>query len=61
MEALSDGVDVVHVVTPDADAMVLIPVAHAAPVPVLYQEPDTLHYMPELAIYYERLGGARVR
>ncbi|HLL77060.1 MAG TPA: glycosyltransferase [Pyrinomonadaceae bacterium] len=46
--------DVVHVITPDPSAMVLIEAAHAAGVPVMYQEVGTPFDPPEYEAYYEQ-------
>ena len=47
---------VVHVITPDPAAMAMIRGAHAARIPVLYQELGTPDYLPELNLYYEQLA-----
>lgn len=49
------GADVVHVVTPDPAAMAMIRGAHAARIPVLYQELGTPDFLPELKFYYQQL------
>jgi glycosyltransferase involved in cell wall biosynthesis len=50
------GADVVHVVTPDPAAMAMIRAAHAARIPVLYQELGTPDFLPELELYYGMLA-----
>ena len=44
--------DIVHVVTPDPGAMVLIRAAHAAGLPVLYQELGIPYHPPDFAFSY---------
>ncbi|HEX8499781.1 MAG TPA: glycosyltransferase family 4 protein [Pyrinomonadaceae bacterium] len=46
--------DVVHVITPDAGAVMLIRAAHAAGVPVIYQEVGTPFHPPGFEEVYER-------
>jgi len=48
--------DVIHVMTPDPAVMAMIRAAHAAGIPVLYHELGTPDFLPELAMYYQRLG-----
>ena len=48
--------DVVHTMTPDPAVFAMIRGAHAAGVPVLYQELGTADFLPELAVYYEQLA-----
>jgi hypothetical protein len=43
----------IHVLTPDPGAAVMIRAGFAAHVPVFYQELGTPHYLPELDIHYE--------
>jgi glycosyltransferase involved in cell wall biosynthesis len=43
----------IHVLTPDPGAAVMIRAGFAADVPVFYQELGTPHYLPELGIHYE--------
>src|SRR5207248_1642526 len=43
----------IHVLTPDPGAAVMIRAGFAADVPVFYQELGTPHYLPELDIHYE--------
>ncbi|MBV8855371.1 MAG: glycosyltransferase [Acidobacteria bacterium] len=45
--------DLVHVVTPDPGAMALIRAAHAAGVPVLYQELGIPYHPPDFAFSYQ--------
>ncbi len=45
--------DIVHVVTPDSGAMVFIRAAHAARIPVLYQELGIPYHPPDFAFSYE--------
>lgn len=45
--------DVIHVVTPDPGAMALIRAAHAAGVPVLYQELGIPYHPPDFAFSYQ--------
>jgi glycosyltransferase involved in cell wall biosynthesis len=47
--------DVIHVMTPDPAVMAMIRAAHAAGIPVLYQELGTPEFLPELHFYYELL------
>lgn len=46
--------DVVHVITPDPSAMVLIRAAHESGIPVLYQELGTPYQPPAFAAYYQQ-------
>lgn len=46
------GADVVHVMTPDPGAMVLIRAAHDAGLPVLYQELGIPYHPPDFAFSY---------
>jgi glycosyltransferase involved in cell wall biosynthesis len=46
--------DVVHVVTPDSGAMVMIRGAHAAGIPVIYQELGIPYHPPDFEAYYEQ-------
>jgi glycosyltransferase involved in cell wall biosynthesis len=48
--------DLIHVVTPDPGAAMIVRAGCAAGTPVLYQELGTPHYMPELEIHYERFA-----
>src|SRR5687767_11613794 len=48
--------DLIHVVTPDPGAAMMIRAGHAVAIPVLYQELGTPYFMPELAIHYERFS-----
>lgn len=50
--------DIVHVVTPDPASVAIIRGAHAANVPVLYQELGTADFLPDLDFYYGHLGAA---
>src|SRR5215212_6752140 len=45
--------DLIHVMTPDPGAAVMIRAGAAAGIPVLYQELGTPHYLPELEIPYK--------
>ena len=45
--------DLIHVMTPDPGAAVLIRAGCAAGIPVLYQELGSPYYLPELEIHYE--------
>jgi glycosyltransferase involved in cell wall biosynthesis len=49
------GAELVHVVTPDPAAIAMIRAAHAARMPVLYQELGTPDFLPELAFYYDQV------
>ncbi len=49
------GADCVHIVTPDPASMTLIRAAHAAKIPVMYQELGTPDFLPELNFYYDEL------
>ena len=46
--------DVVHVMTPDPGAMVMISAAHAAGIPVLYQEVGIPYHPPSYESYYQQ-------
>src|SRR5205823_4071899 len=46
--------DVVHVLTPDPGGKVLISAAHAAGIPVVYQEVGIPYHPPNYESYYER-------
>jgi glycosyltransferase involved in cell wall biosynthesis len=46
-------VDLVHVITPDPSAMVIIRAAHAEGVPVIYQELGTPYHPPDYESYYK--------
>lgn len=46
--------DIVHVVTPDSGAMVMIRAAHAAAIPVIYQELGIPYHPPAFESYYEQ-------
>lgn len=48
------GANLAHAITPDPGAMVMISAAHAARVPVLYQEVGTPYHPPEYEKYYEQ-------
>lgn len=48
------GVDLVHVITPDPSAMVIIRAAHAEGIPVIYQELGTPYHPPDYESYYEQ-------
>jgi glycosyltransferase involved in cell wall biosynthesis len=48
--------DLIHVVTPDPGAAMMVRAGCAAGIPVLYQELGTPHYLPELEIHYERFA-----
>jgi glycosyltransferase involved in cell wall biosynthesis len=50
--------DVVHVLTPDPNAMVLIRAAHAAGLPVIYQELGTPYHPPAFEFYYQQFTSA---
>jgi glycosyltransferase involved in cell wall biosynthesis len=50
------GADLIHVVTPDTAAALMIRAGRAAKIPVLYQELGTPHFLPELAVHYERFA-----
>ena len=47
--------DLIHVMTPNPGAAVMIRAGHAAGIPVLYQELGN-HHLPALAIHYEQLA-----
>ena len=46
--------DLVHVITPDPNAMVMIHAAHDAGIPVLYQEVGTPYHPPGFEAYYKQ-------
>ena len=46
--------DIVHVVTPDSGAMVMIRAAHAAGIPVIYQELGIPYHPPDFESYYQQ-------
>lgn len=46
--------DIVHVVTPDSGAMVMIRAAHAAGIPIIYQELGIPYHPPDFEAYYEQ-------
>ena len=48
--------DLLHVLTPDPGAAVMIRAGAAAGIPVLYQELGTPHYLPELETHYKRFA-----
>lgn len=48
--------DVVHVMTPDLNAMVMIRASHAAGVPVLYQELGIPYHPPGYESYYDHFS-----
>jgi glycosyltransferase involved in cell wall biosynthesis len=48
------GADVIHVMTPDPSAMVLISAGHEANIPVLYHELGTPFQPPAFEFYYKR-------
>jgi glycosyltransferase involved in cell wall biosynthesis len=48
--------DLIHVLTPDPGAALMIRAGAAAGIPVLYQELGTPHYLPELEIHYQRFS-----
>jgi glycosyltransferase involved in cell wall biosynthesis len=50
------GADIVHAMTPDPAVIAMIHAAHAAGIPVLYQELGTADFLPGLGVYYERLA-----
>jgi glycosyltransferase involved in cell wall biosynthesis len=50
--------DVVHVMTPDPSAVVMIKAARASGIPVLYQELGTPYHPPAFAAYYEEFVSA---
>jgi len=47
--------DLLHVITPDTGAEMMIRAAHELRIPVIYQELGTPQYLPMLDIYYRRL------
>jgi len=48
------GADIIHVLTPDPGGMVLIRAAHAAGIPVMYQEVGIPYHPPAYESYYEQ-------
>jgi glycosyltransferase involved in cell wall biosynthesis len=52
------GADLVHIVGSDLGAMVLIPAAHQASLPVLLHELGTADHLPELRLHYTSLRRA---
>ena len=48
------GADIIHVMTPDPSAMVMIRAAHAAGIPVIYQELGKPFHPPKFEAYYEQ-------
>jgi glycosyltransferase involved in cell wall biosynthesis len=48
----ASGADVIHVITPDPGAMVLIRAGHDAGIPVIYQEVGTPYHPPDFEAYY---------
>lgn len=54
----SSAADLIHVVTPDPNAMVFIRAAHAAGLPVIYQELGTPYHPPAFEFYYEQFTSA---
>ncbi len=46
--------DIVHVVTPDTGAMMMIKAAHDAGIPVIYQEVGIPYHPPDFESYYEQ-------
>jgi glycosyltransferase involved in cell wall biosynthesis len=50
--------DVVHVMTPDPSAVVMIKAARESGIPVLYQELGTPYHPPAFAAYYEQFVSA---
>ncbi|HKR00486.1 MAG TPA: glycosyltransferase family 4 protein [Pyrinomonadaceae bacterium] len=52
-EHLRAAADLVHVLTPDPSAMVIIRAAHAVGVPVIYQELGTPYHPPDFEAFYE--------
>ena len=47
--------DVLHVITPDTGAALMIRAGHELKIPVLYHELGTPQYLPALDVYYHRL------
>jgi glycosyltransferase involved in cell wall biosynthesis len=47
------GADLVHVLTPDPSAMVMIRAAHTVGIPVIYQELGTPYHPPAFESFYE--------
>lgn len=45
--------DLIHVMTPDPGAAVMIRAGHAARIPVFYHELGTPQYLPELKVHYD--------
>jgi glycosyltransferase involved in cell wall biosynthesis len=50
------GAHLAHAITPDPGAMVMISAAHAARIPVIYQEVGTPYHPPEYEKYYEQFA-----
>lgn len=50
----SQRVDLIHVMTPDPSAMVMIQAGHDAGVPVVYQELGIPYHPPDFESYYEQ-------
>ncbi|PYS43937.1 MAG: hypothetical protein DMF71_05515 [Acidobacteria bacterium] len=48
------GADLIHVMTPDPAAMVMIRAGHAAKIPVLYQELGIPYHPPDFESYYHQ-------
>lgn len=46
--------ELIHVITPDPGAMIMISAAHAAGLPALYQELGTPYHLPGFESYYEQ-------
>jgi glycosyltransferase involved in cell wall biosynthesis len=46
--------DLIHVMTPDPSAMVMIKAAHDAGIPVIYQELGIPYHPPDFEVYYEQ-------
>ncbi|PYS85117.1 MAG: hypothetical protein DMF67_02355 [Acidobacteria bacterium] len=46
------GADLIHVITPDPGAMVMIRAGHDAGIPVIYQEVGTPYHPPDFESYY---------
>lgn len=53
---LRSSADLIHVMTPDPGAAVMIRAGVAAGIPVLYQELGTPHHLPELETPYKRFS-----
>lgn len=50
----SQNPDVIHVMTPDPSAMIMIQAAHEAGVPIIYQELGIPYHPPDFHSYYEQ-------